>query len=131
MFDASGRAAPHGYTVAYPSPDAPTTVTFNDAATAPAGTPARPLTCTSVTEPAANTPIPENNPSTVAFAPRLSNTRAGTTGTSELPAGKAVAGVYTFVEELTVPGWPGKFTHDCGTPPETFTVPHPPVVHTT
>lgn len=54
----------------------------------------------------------------------------------KLPAGDAVTGVYTFIETMTVPGVPGTFTHGCGTPPETFTVPHPPapkapVVHTT
>jgi hypothetical protein len=61
----------------------------------------------------------------------ISGSGTSTSPGIKLPAGDAVTGVYTFVETLTVPGWPGTFTHDCGTPPETFTVPHPPVVHTT
>lgn len=43
----------------------------------------------------------------------------------DLPQGDVGAGVYTFAETLQVPGFP-PITHDCGTPPETFTVPHPP-----
>lgn len=43
----------------------------------------------------------------------------------KLPSGDAGAGLYSFIETLHVPGFP-PITHDCGTPPETFTVPHPP-----
>lgn len=56
---------------------------------------------------------------------QVTGSGASTSPSITLPAGDVGAGVYTFVETLRVPGFP-PITHDCGTPPETFTVPHPP-----
>ena len=88
-FDANGRSDPHGYTVTNPALFASTTVTFNTTAAAPPGTPPRPVTCNSVTEPAARSPPPSNKPSTVDKpAPtRVSNNRAGNNAAYDEPAG--------------------------------------------
>jgi hypothetical protein len=51
-FDAVGLDSPHGYTVTNPRPADRAAVTFNTAASASAGTPARPPTCNSYVEPA-------------------------------------------------------------------------------
>ena len=80
-FDANGRGSPHGHTVTNPDPSGSVTVTFNTAAAASAGTPARPVTCNSVVDDAGRTPIPAPTPSTVTLPGRLSNNRAGLTGT--------------------------------------------------
>jgi len=60
-----GIGEPHGKTVMKPLPAALSTATFSATATASAGTPARPVTCSSVTEPAVRTPMASNSPSIV------------------------------------------------------------------
>ena len=92
--DAVGRGLPHGNTVTYPAPWASVTVTFSAAAAASAGTPALPVTCISVTEPAAANPAPSPPPSTVDAlgSVRVSNNRAGTNATYDAAEGLKVGG---------------------------------------
>ena len=78
--DATGTGDPHGDTVTNPASNGSTTVTFTTTAAAPTGTPPRPATTNSNTEPAPRRPPPANNPSTVEFADRVSNNRAGLNG---------------------------------------------------
>src|SRR4051794_28477534 len=61
-FDAVGCGDPHGNTVTYPAAPGSVTVTFNTAADASNGVPARPATVNSNTVPAACTPPPANRP---------------------------------------------------------------------
>ena len=71
-------------------------VTLSTTAVASTGTHPRPVTCTSVIDPAGRTPEPEYSPSTVRLGPRESKSRAGLNGTKVVPAAEPhVGGVTT------------------------------------
>src|SRR5829696_1615081 len=75
--EATGTGWPQGNTVANPAAAAPAAVTLRATALALVGTLPRPVTWTSMTLPAPIGPPPEACPSTVLFAVRESNNRAG------------------------------------------------------
>src|SRR5262245_40990788 len=77
-FEALGRGDPQGNTVRKPPVAGDTAVTFRITASAPPGTPPRPVTVSCRVESAAWRPSPCADPSTVGLPGRVSSSRAGT-----------------------------------------------------
>ena len=78
-FDAFGIGVPHGHTVTNPPAGPPIAVTFSETAAPLIGTPPRPATSSSSTDPLDRRPMAWNRPSIVGDdGIRESNNRAGT-----------------------------------------------------
>src|SRR3954447_624938 len=85
---AVGTGCPQGKTVTNPAAWASVAVTLRLTAVAEPGTPARPLTCSSVIVPAPRGPAPASRPSNVGEPRRVSSRRAGVSGLYSAPIGE-------------------------------------------